>query len=227
MKVSFTPSVAHPWAWFPTGTASPTPPTISPDGAALSFKTVPKTDWWRTPGIWNSDGLAYVVPVRAEAGEGKELDMEASVKIQGEWQVQCLGIFDSLCRWKLVSSVSASDQAALFLRFSDSLWIKTGIEFTEGQSWASVVITNRWSDWSLLPIPTESSLPLKFSFRLKGHHLEVFLGEMMIREVNGFAIDASELERKSGAVGVMGCSPKNESGTMVSFQDFELRAGGV
>lgn len=40
-----------------------------------------------------------------------------------------------------------SDQAALFLYLSDSLWMKTGIEFTEGQAWVSVVVTNRWSDW--------------------------------------------------------------------------------
>lgn len=138
-----------------------------------------------------------------------------------------------------------SDQAALFLHFSDQLWLKIGIEFTQGQAWASVVVTNRWSDWSvlspphlknhnrvadpapssqrrsLLPIPTSEPLPLKFSFKLKGPHLRVYLGSMMIREVNGFAADATAEELAHARVGVMGCSPIGE-GVQVRFSDFAL-----
>ena len=33
-------------------------------------------------------------------------------------------------------------------------WIKTGIEFTAGKPHVSVVATDRWSDWSLAPVPS-------------------------------------------------------------------------
>ncbi|KAL8290486.1 hypothetical protein RQP46_002744 [Phenoliferia psychrophenolica] len=100
--------------------------------------------------------------------------------------------------------------------------LPTGIEFTEGKAWASVVITNRWSDWSLLPIPTDAKLPpLRFSFKLQGHHLRVYLGTVMIREVNGFMVDATPEEKANAQVGVMGCSPKNTKGIEVDVVEEE------
>ena len=81
---------------------------------------------------------------------------------------------------------------------------------------------------SLLPIPKDAKLPLQFSFKLEGNHLRVFLGSVMIREVNGFMHDATPAERAGATCGVMGCSPKNTAGVEVRFQDFHIgwSAGG-
>lgn len=32
-------------------------------------------------------------------------------------------------------------------------WLKTGIEFYEGKPYISTVCTDRWSDWSIVPLP--------------------------------------------------------------------------
>lgn len=129
-------------------------------------------------------------------------ELTVGVKLDGKWEIQF-------------------DQAALFLYLSDSLWMKTGIEFTEGQAWVSVVVTNRWSDWSLRPIPIDAALPLKFELKLQGHHLRVFLNGEMTREVNGFAFDITPEEKENIRVGVMGCSPIGD-GTTVTFNDFKF-----
>ena len=36
-------------------------------------------------------------------------------------------------------------------------WIKTGIEFEDGSAHVSTVATDRWSDWSLYPVPSNQN----------------------------------------------------------------------
>ncbi|KAM0751286.1 hypothetical protein T439DRAFT_325433 [Meredithblackwellia eburnea MCA 4105] len=198
--ITFNSTEERVWS-FPVDQQPPSTPTIDEDGTRFSVKTKGKTDWWRTTTEWRSTGPAYTFNVAKDIKDHPEEELVASVSIEGDWKVQY-------------------DQAALFFRLSDSLWFKTGIEFEQGKAWASAVITNRWSDWSLLPIPIQATLPLRFTFKLKGAHLRIFLGKDMIREVNGFAHDVTEEELSNATLGVMGCSPIGP-GTDVRFERFE------
>ena len=45
------------------------------------------------------------------------------------------------------------DQAGVFVRGGDERWIKAGIEFADGFPQLGAVVTDRWSDWSVAPVP--------------------------------------------------------------------------
>jgi regulation of enolase protein 1 (concanavalin A-like superfamily) len=45
------------------------------------------------------------------------------------------------------------DQAGVFLRASDEVWIKAGVEFADGVLGLGAVVTNGVSDWSIAPVP--------------------------------------------------------------------------
>ena len=52
------------------------------------------------------------------------------------------------------------DQAGLLLRVNDGVWLKAGVEFTDGLLCAGAVVTRRTSDWSLAPLDELSGGPL-------------------------------------------------------------------
>ena len=45
------------------------------------------------------------------------------------------------------------DQAGVFVRGGDERWIKAGIEFADGVPQLGAVVTDRFSDWSVAPVP--------------------------------------------------------------------------
>jgi regulation of enolase protein 1 (concanavalin A-like superfamily) len=45
------------------------------------------------------------------------------------------------------------DQAGVFLRANDEVWIKAGVEFADGVLGLGAVVTNGVSDWSIAPVP--------------------------------------------------------------------------
>jgi len=45
------------------------------------------------------------------------------------------------------------DQAGLFLRVSQTEWVKAGVEFSDGQPQVGAVVTHGHSDWSVAPVP--------------------------------------------------------------------------
>ncbi len=45
------------------------------------------------------------------------------------------------------------DQAGIFVRISGEHWIKAGVEFADGAAQLGAVVTDRFSDWSLAPVP--------------------------------------------------------------------------
>lgn len=58
------------------------------------------------------------------------------------------------------------DQVGLMLGGGPELWLKTGIDRTDGQLYASVVVTAGMSDWSVAPLPRgagESALTFRAS----------------------------------------------------------------
>lgn len=46
------------------------------------------------------------------------------------------------------------DQAGIFVRGSDTDWIKAGIEWADGVAQVGAVVTHGHSDWSVAPVPT-------------------------------------------------------------------------
>ncbi|GAA5150079.1 DUF1349 domain-containing protein [Microbacterium pseudoresistens] len=45
------------------------------------------------------------------------------------------------------------DQAGVFVRVSETHWIKAGVEFADGRPQLGAVVTDGASDWSLAPVP--------------------------------------------------------------------------
>lgn len=45
------------------------------------------------------------------------------------------------------------DQAGIFLRASETQWIKAGVEFADGTPQLGAVVTDGRSDWSVAPVP--------------------------------------------------------------------------
>ncbi|HLT84978.1 MAG TPA: DUF1349 domain-containing protein [Phototrophicaceae bacterium] len=45
------------------------------------------------------------------------------------------------------------DQAGIFLRVSDTEWVKTGVEVSDGLPQVGAVVTHGHSDWSVAPVP--------------------------------------------------------------------------
>lgn len=45
------------------------------------------------------------------------------------------------------------DQAGIFVRVSAGHWVKAGVEFADGAAQLGAVVTDRFSDWSLAPVP--------------------------------------------------------------------------
>ena len=45
------------------------------------------------------------------------------------------------------------DQAGIFIRASEEIWTKAGLEYSDGVLQAGAVVTNVNSDWSVAPVP--------------------------------------------------------------------------
>ena len=111
------------------------------------------------------------------------------------------------------------DQAGLLVRLDETVWMKCGIEYVSGIQQASVVVTRDYSDWSVIPLPSN---PRSVWMRVtrKGETIEVaysFDGEQftMLRM-------AYLAEEPSLMVGPMCASPEGQ-GFEVVFEGFESR----
>jgi regulation of enolase protein 1 (concanavalin A-like superfamily) len=163
------------------------------DGA-LRVKTRGATDFWQQTfyGFRRSSGHFLH---RTVAG-----DFTASVKFTGRYQ-------------------ALYDQAGLMVRADESHWVKTGIEFTDGERHLSAVVTNDFSDWSVLPYRAARD---EVSIRLTRHGEGIRIqyedpasGQWQMVRL-AYLKPAAELQ-----VGVMCCSPERE-GFEVTFHDFEI-----
>jgi regulation of enolase protein 1 (concanavalin A-like superfamily) len=101
------------------------------DGDVLEVETRPNGDFWRNTlyGFVHDDGHFIGAPL------ARELAIE--VTFSGDFSHQF-------------------DQAGLMLRASPELWIKAGVELSDGVLFASAVVTRGWSDWSMSPLAAES-----------------------------------------------------------------------
>ncbi len=114
------------------------PPLVRVDGDRLLVETGLKTDFWRgtSYGFVRDDGHFLGSPLMGDAA--------VEVTFAGDFSQQF-------------------DQAGLMLRAGPELWLKTGVERSDGQLFASVVVTVGMSDWSVAPLPVAvAGAPLTF-----------------------------------------------------------------
>lgn len=52
------------------------------------------------------------------------------------------------------------DQAGMFVRVDDENWTKAGVEFADGALQLGAVVTHRYSDWSVAPVPDWAGRPI-------------------------------------------------------------------
>jgi len=104
------------------------PAAVHQDGADLIVTAVAGSDAWRITsyGFTHDTEHALLVPFAAP----------------GAMEVTFVAALPELY-----------DQAGIFIRASDTLWIKAGVERADGLPQVGAVVTNQRSDWSLAPVP--------------------------------------------------------------------------
>jgi regulation of enolase protein 1 (concanavalin A-like superfamily) len=165
-------------------------------GDVLEVVTRPMTDFWRTTayGFVHDDGHFLGAPL---AG-----DRAIEVTFTGEFAEQF-------------------DQAGLMLRAGPDLWIKAGVELSDGVLFASAVVTRGTSDWSVAALPARSaarSVTIRAS--RAGDSVTVRYragrdGDFRMLRVAYLPPDAML------AAGVMCCSP-SRGGLLVRFEPVRL-----
>ena len=66
---------------------SPTDLEIAQDGRKISFRTLPKTDWWRTGKVHSTSGAYVAVEHDTLLKDVKTFKLEASIEVKGGHQV--------------------------------------------------------------------------------------------------------------------------------------------
>ncbi|RUM27230.1 DUF1349 domain-containing protein [Rhizobium vallis] len=94
------------------------------DETGLTVTTGEKTDFWRETyyGFTRDSGHFLAFPT----GDS----FTAQIRVQGEFR-------------------TLYDQAGLMVRIDEKRWVKTGVEFTDGEPFLSTVVTDGRSDWSV------------------------------------------------------------------------------
>lgn len=115
------------------------------------------------------------------------------------------------------------DQAGLMLRADHKTWIKTGVEFTDGQLHLSAVVTNGASDWSVTSPPEPiTDFWLRMTVRDSAVRIQYSLDAKTwpLLRLAAFPTDRPLL------VGPMLCSPER-AGLEVEFDHFDLSQPGA
>ena len=172
------------------------PPRSTVRGGALDVETGLETDFWRMTsyGFAKDDGHFLGAPLTGDAAI--EVAFHA-------------GFSDEF------------DQAGLMFRSGPELWLKTGIERSDGQLYASAVVTVGMSDWSVAPVgdvPDDQSFTFRASRQGDGVTLRYRIGS----EGDWRLLRVAYLPREAELLaGPMCCSPKR-AGLVVSFESVRV-----
>lgn len=109
---------------FRTGQWLNKPASVQVSDHSLTMTTDEKTDFWRETYYGFTRDTGHFLGVPTTDG------FTAEIRIQGEFQ-------------------ALYDQAGLMVRIDESRWVKTGVEFTDGEAFLSTVVTDGRSDWSV------------------------------------------------------------------------------
>ena len=111
------------------------------------------------------------------------------------------------------------DQAGVFLRVDDETWTKAGVEFADGALQLGAVVTHRFSDWSVAPVPDWAGRPVTVRVSRSGDAVTVRAraGDDPFRLVR-----IAHLEEDATAeAGPMVCAP-SRAGLTVRFSSWTL-----
>ncbi len=111
------------------GTWSHPPDGVDTTDGGLVVTAVPGSDAWRhtSYGFIHDSEHALLAPLRARAA--------AEVSFMLDYDQQF-------------------DQAGLFIRASQTEWVKAGVEVSDGLPQVGAVVTHDTSDWSVAPVPS-------------------------------------------------------------------------
>lgn len=103
------------------------PPAWRVHTNSLEALSAPNSDFWRKThyGFTRDSGHFYYQEVQG--------NFSVEIRISGRYE-------------------ALYDQAGLMLRVDEENWIKTGVEFFDGQQHASAVVTREFSDWSVVTL---------------------------------------------------------------------------
>lgn len=169
------------------------PPVWSLADEALRLETGDKTDFWRDTlyGFRRDSGHALLVPV--------EGDFTAHLTFAGDYE-------------------TLYDQAGLMLRQDESVWLKAGVEHSDGVANMSVVATRGASDWSTTARPDLSG-PQRLRLTRRADAVVV----QFRNEANRWQLLRVASLPATGPVhiGPMACSPQR-AGFRARFTEFHL-----
>ena len=116
------------------------------------------------------------------------------------------------------------DQGGLMLRTDENNWIKCGVEYVDGQQFASAVVTvNGWSDWNVVRINAPELLKLSVRREKEAVHIEFAEEKDGELKMMRLAYLPMTERSKSMMVGIMCASPSNiTKGFDVSFEDLNI-----
>ncbi|CAF2910882.1 unnamed protein product [Rotaria sp. Silwood2] len=116
------------------------------------------------------------------------------------------------------------DQGGLMLRTDENNWIKCGVEYVDGQQFASVVVTvNGWSDWSVVSIKAPEVLKLRAKREKEAVHIDFAEGEDGDFKMMRLAYLPVTDRSRAMMVGIMCASPNNATqGFDISFEHLNI-----
>jgi regulation of enolase protein 1 (concanavalin A-like superfamily) len=168
------------------------PPEARVEGDDLVVVTGKDTDFWhRTSyGFRHDNGHALTLP----------LDGDAAIEVTFRTDFE-----------------GAFDQAGLMLRAGPELWIKTGVELSDGILYAGAVVTVGMSDWSVSPLP-DSARGQALTFRASRAGDAVTIRYRVGDEPGWRFLRLAYFPPEAGvSAGPMCCSPSRE-GLSVRFE---------
>jgi len=169
------------------------PAEWSANGEKLSVRTADNTDFWQTTyyGFEHDNGHFLYRNVTGDF----------------TMQVTFAGNYEALY-----------DQAGLMLRVDEKNWLKTGIEFTDGEINLSVVMTRDYSDWSVVNYPDyRGSLTIRLTRYGSAIRVEYFDENNAWRLLRLGYLSLPEICQ----AGIMCCSP-TRAGFAVEFSRFSI-----
>ncbi|OJF10716.1 DUF1349 domain-containing protein [Couchioplanes caeruleus] len=169
------------------------PATWSDEGRNIRAVTDANTDFWRQTyyGVTRDSGHFY----RQEVSGNFIME----VTLSGEYQ-------------------EAHDHSGLMLRVDARNWLRAGIEYVDGTTHVSTVITRGFSDWSMAPWPHYAG---SLRLRLTRHETALRV-QCLDTDGSWKLVRLGYLNLPSTVqVGVMCCSPERE-GFAASFSNFTV-----
>jgi len=171
------------------------PKTWNASGDTISLLTEDKTDFWQSTfyGFQHDNGHFYFDRV---AG-----DFTAEVSFEAAYE-------------------ALYDQAGLMLRFSETSWLKAGVEYVDRKCRLATVLTREQSDWAIGPEVAETAM-----LRLRLTRLRDVVCVQWAPDIVEAPYETLRLgpipPGAQAMIGPMSCSP-SRSGLRATFKGFRI-----